>query len=234
MAARSSTSFLVDREFTTTKYNSTAADINVTGAFDIDSTGALSINASAGAINMGNDAVAQNMNIGTGAAARTITMGNVTAATTVALNSGTGGFALTSTGTTATTTVNNGLVVKSGTAAAISTTRALTVADSGGVFSITAATVYTISLPAPAQGLSFKFVTIAAATEVVTIQATGAYLYGNIYEDALVAQINGSTNLLLTDNAPAGACAVIEGIDSTHWMVIASGSGAAAANWTVS
>lgn len=43
---------------------------------DIDSTGALSLNSSAAAINIGNDAVAQAINVGTGAAARTITVGN--------------------------------------------------------------------------------------------------------------------------------------------------------------
>ena len=36
---------------------------------DIDATGALQINSSGGAISIGNDAVAQNINIGTGAAA---------------------------------------------------------------------------------------------------------------------------------------------------------------------
>ena len=41
------------------------------------SDGNLDINSSGGLINVGNDAVAQNINIGTGAAARTITMGHV-------------------------------------------------------------------------------------------------------------------------------------------------------------
>ena len=128
--------------------------------------------------------------------------------------------------------MNNGLVAKSGTAADISTTRALTVADSGGVFSITAGTVYTITLPIPAQGITFSFVTIAAGTEVVTIRATGAFLYGTIMEDAVVTQITAQTDLRLTDNATSGSTAVFKGIDATHWMVCATGSGAAAANWT--
>ena len=53
---------------------------------DIDSAGALSLNSSAGLINIGNDAVAQNMNIGTGAAERTITIGNATGATLLDLD----------------------------------------------------------------------------------------------------------------------------------------------------
>lgn len=59
---------------------------------DIDTAGALSINSSAGIINIGNDAVAQNIYIGTGAAARTVTIGNITTTTGVAINTGTAGL----------------------------------------------------------------------------------------------------------------------------------------------
>jgi hypothetical protein len=61
-----------------------------TSTLDIDSAGALAVNSSAGAISIGNDAVAQAINVGTGAAARTITVGNSTGATSVVLNCGTG------------------------------------------------------------------------------------------------------------------------------------------------
>jgi hypothetical protein len=78
---------------------------------DIDSSTALSINASAGAINIGNDAIAQAINLGTGAAARTISIGTGAAAMTVnvgsetstsatMIDSGTGGLDLLSNGTT--------------------------------------------------------------------------------------------------------------------------------------
>ena len=75
-------------------------DLIMAGAdiIDVDATGALSLNSSGGAINIGNDAVAQPVNVGTGAAARTVTVGNVTGATAVVVNAGTGGIALTSTG----------------------------------------------------------------------------------------------------------------------------------------
>jgi hypothetical protein len=59
---------------------------------DLDCSGALSLNSSGGAINVGNDAVAQAINVGTGAAARTITVGNTTGATAVNLDAGTGGI----------------------------------------------------------------------------------------------------------------------------------------------
>jgi len=66
------------------------------GATDIDAGGILSINSSGGALNLGNDAVAQPINIGTGAAARTITIGNGTGATALNLTSGTGNTLVTS------------------------------------------------------------------------------------------------------------------------------------------
>lgn len=75
--------------------------------FDIDAAGALSLNSSAAAINVGNDAVAQAINIGTGAAARTLTIGNVTGATAVNVNAGTGGFNVTSNGITTFDVVND-------------------------------------------------------------------------------------------------------------------------------
>lgn len=71
--------------------------ITSSSSLDIDAAGALSINSSAGVINVGNDAVNQNLNLGT-AGVRTVTLGNVTGATAVAINSGTGHITLTSTG----------------------------------------------------------------------------------------------------------------------------------------
>lgn len=64
----------------------------------IDADGVLEINSSAGVIGIGNDADAQNINIGTGAAARVITVGNITGASQVVLNSGTAGVAINTTG----------------------------------------------------------------------------------------------------------------------------------------
>ena len=57
---------------------------------DLDSQGIMSINSSAGAINVGNDAVAQALNLGTGAAARVITVGNAASAS-LSLEGGVGG-----------------------------------------------------------------------------------------------------------------------------------------------
>jgi len=64
----------------------------------LDADGVLELNSSAGVIGIGNDADAQNINIGTGAAARVITMGNITGASQLVFNSGTAGIQMISTG----------------------------------------------------------------------------------------------------------------------------------------
>jgi hypothetical protein len=69
------------------------------GTFDVNATGALTLDSSGGAIGIGTDAVAQAINIGTGAAARNLTLGNVTGATAVVINAGTGASSWTVTGT---------------------------------------------------------------------------------------------------------------------------------------
>ena len=78
-----------------------------TDGLDIDSAGALSLNSSAGAINLGNDAVTGAINIGSGASARTITVGNDAStkvdvnALAIELDAGTGGLTLESESTSA-------------------------------------------------------------------------------------------------------------------------------------
>ena len=78
-----------------------------TDGLDIDSAGALSLNSSAGAINLGNDAVTGAINIGSGASARTITVGNDAStkvdinATEIELDAGTGGINVSSAKTSA-------------------------------------------------------------------------------------------------------------------------------------
>ena len=53
---------------------------NGSTGLDIDATGQVSINSSGGAINLGDDVVVQNINIGSGASARTIQVGNAASA----------------------------------------------------------------------------------------------------------------------------------------------------------
>jgi hypothetical protein len=82
-------------------------NVNTTGTGDIvlnsadtvlvDSAGVLELNSSAGVISIGNDAINQNINVGT-AGERTLTVGNITGATAVVIDSGTGGVAINTTG----------------------------------------------------------------------------------------------------------------------------------------
>lgn len=68
-----------------------AATLQADTTIDIDAGGALGIESSGGAINIGADAVAQAVNIGTGAAARAIAIGNAASAS-LALEGGVGGI----------------------------------------------------------------------------------------------------------------------------------------------
>ncbi len=70
-----------------------AFPISSSSTMSLDSTDALELNSSAGAISLGNDAVAQAVNIATGAAARVITVGNAASAS-MALDAGVGAFSV--------------------------------------------------------------------------------------------------------------------------------------------
>lgn len=68
-----------------------------TGIFDVDASGAIQINSSGASIGIGNDAVDQNINIGT-AGNRTISIGAAAGTTTLDLNAGSGGASIDSLG----------------------------------------------------------------------------------------------------------------------------------------
>jgi len=73
----------------------------------LDADGVLELNSSAGVISIGNDADAQNINIGTGAAQRVITIGNSTSATQVVINGGTAGINVGANAIAQTVTIGN-------------------------------------------------------------------------------------------------------------------------------
>lgn len=102
------------------------------GTLLLDSAGVLEINSSAGVIGIGNDAVAQNINVGTGGAARTITVGNITGATAVNINTGTGGSTYTTTNGTFALNTGTG-AINVGTDAAAKT---ITVGNGTGATSV--------------------------------------------------------------------------------------------------
>jgi len=65
-----------------------------TGPILLDADGSIDLNSSAAAINIGNDAVAQPVNIGTGAAVRVVTIGNDTGASSIVLDVGSAGLSV--------------------------------------------------------------------------------------------------------------------------------------------
>ena len=173
----------------------------------LDSIGVMELNSTAGRIGIGTDADAQAIDIGTGAAARTITMGNVTGATGLVLNCGTGGSLVT------------GLLARSTTAAAIATTRVLTIADSGGCFTVAKTSPYTITLPAPQQGLQFHFLVLDTGANVVTIASTGVNCTGTLDINNVLTAATG-TNCLLASGGSIGDNVHYYGIDATHYMIV--------------
>ena len=108
----------------------------------------MSLNSSGGAINVGNDAVAQAINVGTGAAARTITVGNDTGATAVNVTTGSGGLTMTTgtngaisidphgTGNLTLGSADNATTSLNGNAMNVDAAGALQVNSSGGAISI--------------------------------------------------------------------------------------------------
>ena len=75
--------------------NALIIELDSAGTILLDAVGVLELNSSAGVIGIGNDAVAQAINIGTGDAVRPITIGNATGATAVNITTGTGGLGIT-------------------------------------------------------------------------------------------------------------------------------------------
>jgi len=149
-----------------------------TGATTIDAAGVLELNSSAGIISVGNDAVAQNINVGTGAAARTISIGNSTGATAVDVDCGTGGITLGTNATAHTTTVGStnttcDTTIQTGTGAMTFT--------AGGVFDVNATGNVTIDSSGGTLGIgegadanNINIGTGAAARTVTIGNGTGA------------------------------------------------------------
>jgi hypothetical protein len=163
---------------TTIQCGTGALTVNGGGAMDIDAAGQLQINSSASTIDIGNDAIAQNMNIGTGAAARIITIGNVTGASQVVIDCGTAGVSIGASATAHTSTLG------STTGASDTTvqcgTGALTV-NGGGAMDIDAAgqlqinsSASTIDIGNDAVAQNMNIGTGAAARTITVGNNTGA------------------------------------------------------------
>jgi len=124
-----------------------------------------------------------------------------------------------------------GLVAKSVTAAAITTTRTLTAADSGGVFSVAKTSAYAITLPTPAQGITFKFMALDTGAFAVTISDGSAHLFGQIQEAGTTPIAMTGTTLSMVATQAVGDWLFFQGIDATHYLV--TGSSITASKFTI-
>ncbi|MEI7741506.1 MAG: hypothetical protein WCJ29_03295 [bacterium] len=151
--------------------------LNSLGTLTLDAAGVLELNSSGGAISIGNDAVAQNINIGT-AAARTITIGSTAA--TLLLNAGASNISLT-----------GSLVQQNGTP--VASTASMTL-GSGNVFVISGtADITSITTSAPEAG---KTVTLIFSG---TFGVAGVVDGGNLKLASTLAYTPDDTLTLVSD-----------------------------------
>lgn len=163
------------------------------GVLDVNAVGAVTVDSTGGAIQIGNGADAFAIDLGTGAAARTITIGNATGATSVVVNSGTGNLDLGVNATDHTsrlgsTTGVSALTLQAGTGA--------TTITAGGAFDVNAVGAVTIDSTGAAiqignganafavdigTGGAARTITIGnntGATSVIVNGGTGAMQFG--------------------------------------------------------
>lgn len=164
----------------------------------LDAVGVLELNSSAGVISVGNDAVSQNINVGT-AGTRAIAIGNSTSTTSVSLNGGTGSSVNIGTNAIAhTVTIGN-----------ITTTTAVTVNTGTGGFNVNTTSTGDIVLA------SADTVLIDGAGVVEINSSAGVIGIGN---DAVAQNINIGTGA-------AARTITIGNVTSTTGLVLNSGTG---------
>lgn len=210
----------------------------------IDSAGVLELNSSAGVISVGNDAVAQNINLGT-AGARTIAIGSAASTQTIlgTTNINAAGAAITTIGTGGTGAVNignatgNTLVTGSltTTTTLTATLGAITATNGNLVFGTAGNKIISTSVGTlPAAGAnSFGSVTLAGGTATVattsvtanslvviwrqSIGATGAAGLGMLS----VGTITAATSFVINALQPADATALqASDVSVIGWMII--------------
>lgn len=116
------------------------------------------------------------------------------------------------------TVVASGLCAKSDTAAAITGVTTISARDSGGVFSVAKTGAYAITLPTPAQGLTFTFMVLDTGANAVTISNGSAHLYGALNINNTLTAATGTT-ITLAASGSVGDWVKFQGIDATHYLV---------------
>lgn len=171
----------------------------------LDAAGVLELNSSAGVISIGNDAVSQNINIGT-AGTRAIAIGNSTSTTSVSLNGGTGSSVNIGTNAVAhTVTIGN-----------ITTTTAVAINSGTGGVAIVSTSTGDITLA------SGDTVLIDGAGVVEINSSAGVIGIGN---DAVAQNINIGTGA-------AARTITIGNVTTSTALVLNSGTGGVAINTT--
>ena len=119
----------------------------------------------------------------------------------------------------------------------ITTATTLTPSDSGKVFAVTAASLYTITLPAVAPGINYKFfIQEDGLTGDVTITAASTLIYGNLdiqadtNEDNRVACVGGTSIVFEAAGKRGDSLSLVS--DGTYWY--ATGFSQAQGGFTVS
>jgi hypothetical protein len=201
-----------------------------TGSSDDANTGVVAIS-TGNALAAGGGVASGNVTIATGTVAGTGTTGNVAITTGNAVGAGISGNITLTPGTTAAGTRGTvtalGLRTTSSTAAAITGVTVLVAADSGGVFSVSQAAGYQITLPTPpGPGLRFQFYLTGAAANNVTIVATAATFVGTITIDAATIPSTGSTLTYASGSAVLGDNIEAISISTSLYLIRAIASGA--------
>ncbi|KKN73613.1 hypothetical protein LCGC14_0399290 [marine sediment metagenome] len=198
-----------DGDITLTAVGGTPGDIILNAGDDvtIDAVGLLELNSSAGVISIGNDAVTQNINLGTGAAARIVTLGEITTLTEVQIdgllvdiNAGSSGLTMDAGAASNLTTSAGDLTLESA-AASVNINANETVADQ-------------IKLNAQGTVASTSAINITTTNGGIMIDANGA-TNGDITIDAandidMNAAYLGVITLDTADDATADATAIAD------------------------
>lgn len=184
------------------------------GANTGGSTGAVAISTGSASAAAGTAGGSGAITIGSGTTSSGPSSGSVTVSTgNVTSGVGNSGSINLTPGTSAGGTrgqvVATGLRTSSANATAISSARTVLLADSGGVFSVSQAAAYAITLPSPTvgAGLKYEFFLGTAAANSVTIVVSGgaATFIGTIVNDVTsVLPATGSTLTFVTGTAALG------------------------------
>lgn len=171
----------------------------------LDSAGVLELNSSAGVIGIGNDAVSQNINIGT-AGTRTITLGNSTGATSLVLNAGTGALNIGTNPIAHTITLGNStgataIVLDAGTGGVNVGTNA--VSHTVTIGNVTGATAVAINVGTgnfAINGVAGSTYAVGAATTTGSITIGGTAQTG----DLVIGSSSGTNAVKIMNGAGAG------------------------------